>query len=504
MIETSETRRVEGIQRHPEAGRRQGGDRLAQRPRRATREGNDMNQKTKRMPDELRQFLERYPDTQHARAAAARHARHPARQARGARRVRQALQARASISAARPCCSTPRARPSTASTTAAATAIPMRSRPRCPARSRPCPGRRCRPRRCCWRWRRRGRRAVLRRSAPGAAPRREAAAGDGTDRGRRDRARVLPARSRRRARRRRRSAASRARGASRTGRSTARWRTSRTSIRSSPSSTRSAPRRTYPPARRSRNSRPASSRSTCTMSRAPSSPATTRVLLKRAVKAVARRHGMARELHGEAVRGMRRLQPARPRQPRGRDRDATCSRATSRTGRSPTRCATRSAGSPRRCRSRWRSSRRPPIPIAVTVRASFVPLDAELGRQSPRRGAADSALGRRGHAHRAPARAARTAIHISSSRRSSRASTTASRTAATPDRWSSRARSSTRRSRCRCAGKRRSTRSTPGRSCRKYLGERYHKLYATCRREECDRFHAEITDRDYEWYLRAV
>ena len=38
----------------------------------------------------------------------------------------------------------------------------------------------------------------------------------------------------------------------------------------------------------------------------------------------------------------------------------------------------------------------------------------------------------------------------------------------------------------------------------KYLGERYHKLYATCRREECDRIHSEIPDRDYEWYLRAV
>ncbi len=38
----------------------------------------------------------------------------------------------------------------------------------------------------------------------------------------------------------------------------------------------------------------------------------------------------------------------------------------------------------------------------------------------------------------------------------------------------------------------------------RYLGERYHKLYGICRREECDRFHAEITDRDYEWYLRAI
>jgi glutamine synthetase len=38
----------------------------------------------------------------------------------------------------------------------------------------------------------------------------------------------------------------------------------------------------------------------------------------------------------------------------------------------------------------------------------------------------------------------------------------------------------------------------------KYLGQRYHDLYAACRREECDRIHAEIPDRDYEWYLRAV
>ena len=38
----------------------------------------------------------------------------------------------------------------------------------------------------------------------------------------------------------------------------------------------------------------------------------------------------------------------------------------------------------------------------------------------------------------------------------------------------------------------------------RYLGEKYHKLYGTCRREEEERIHAEITDRDYEWYLRAV
>jgi glutamine synthetase len=42
-----------------------------------------------------------------------------------------------------------------------------------------------------------------------------------------------------------------------------------------------------------------------------------------------------------------------------------------------------------------------------------------------------------------------------------------------------------------------------GRVLPKYLGP-YHRIFASCRREECDRFHAEITNRDYEWYLRAV
>jgi glutamine synthetase len=43
-----------------------------------------------------------------------------------------------------------------------------------------------------------------------------------------------------------------------------------------------------------------------------------------------------------------------------------------------------------------------------------------------------------------------------------------------------------------------------GRILPKYLGEKYHRLYGTCRREEEERFHAEISDRDYDWYLRAV
>ena len=37
-----------------------------------------------------------------------------------------------------------------------------------------------------------------------------------------------------------------------------------------------------------------------------------------------------------------------------------------------------------------------------------------------------------------------------------------------------------------------------------YLGKRYHDLYATCRREESERFHSQISDRDYEWYLRVI
>ena len=38
----------------------------------------------------------------------------------------------------------------------------------------------------------------------------------------------------------------------------------------------------------------------------------------------------------------------------------------------------------------------------------------------------------------------------------------------------------------------------------KYLGEKFHRLYGICRREEEERFHSEVSDRDYDWYLRAV
>jgi glutamine synthetase len=37
-----------------------------------------------------------------------------------------------------------------------------------------------------------------------------------------------------------------------------------------------------------------------------------------------------------------------------------------------------------------------------------------------------------------------------------------------------------------------------------YFGTEYHRVFASCRREECDRIHSEISNRDFEWYLRAV
>ena len=37
-----------------------------------------------------------------------------------------------------------------------------------------------------------------------------------------------------------------------------------------------------------------------------------------------------------------------------------------------------------------------------------------------------------------------------------------------------------------------------------YLGEEFARIFAICRREESNRFQTEISNRDYEWYLRAV
>jgi glutamine synthetase len=38
----------------------------------------------------------------------------------------------------------------------------------------------------------------------------------------------------------------------------------------------------------------------------------------------------------------------------------------------------------------------------------------------------------------------------------------------------------------------------------KYLGEHYCDTFVRCRRTEAERYHNEISNRDYEWYLRAV
>ncbi len=43
-----------------------------------------------------------------------------------------------------------------------------------------------------------------------------------------------------------------------------------------------------------------------------------------------------------------------------------------------------------------------------------------------------------------------------------------------------------------------------GKTLPQYLGKTYHEVFEKCRREECDRFHSEVSERDYEWYLRAV
>ena len=43
-----------------------------------------------------------------------------------------------------------------------------------------------------------------------------------------------------------------------------------------------------------------------------------------------------------------------------------------------------------------------------------------------------------------------------------------------------------------------------GKTLPQYLGKTYHEVFEKCRREECDRFRSEVSERDYEWYLRAV
>ena len=37
-----------------------------------------------------------------------------------------------------------------------------------------------------------------------------------------------------------------------------------------------------------------------------------------------------------------------------------------------------------------------------------------------------------------------------------------------------------------------------------YLGAEFARIFALTRREESNRFQTEVSNRDYEWYLRAV
>ncbi|MFT5131914.1 MAG: glutamine synthetase, partial [Gammaproteobacteria bacterium] len=37
-----------------------------------------------------------------------------------------------------------------------------------------------------------------------------------------------------------------------------------------------------------------------------------------------------------------------------------------------------------------------------------------------------------------------------------------------------------------------------------YLGEEFCHVFEIARRSESDRFHAQISNLDYEWYLRSV
>jgi len=43
-----------------------------------------------------------------------------------------------------------------------------------------------------------------------------------------------------------------------------------------------------------------------------------------------------------------------------------------------------------------------------------------------------------------------------------------------------------------------------GRILPEYYGTEYHRVFGICRREESDKFHSEISNKDYAWYLRSM
>ena len=39
---------------------------------------------------------------------------------------------------------------------------------------------------------------------------------------------------------------------------------------------------------------------------------------------------------------------------------------------------------------------------------------------------------------------------------------------------------------------------------RDYLGARFHQMFTAIKRSEYDRYHAQVTELDYDWYLRGA
>jgi glutamine synthetase len=37
-----------------------------------------------------------------------------------------------------------------------------------------------------------------------------------------------------------------------------------------------------------------------------------------------------------------------------------------------------------------------------------------------------------------------------------------------------------------------------------YLGQEYCRVFEASRREEAERFHSQVSLKDYQWYLRAI
>jgi glutamine synthetase len=254
-----------------------------------------------------------------------------------------------------------------------------------------------------------------------------------------------------------------------------------------------------PPARRSRNS-PRAVRdqpAPCRERRARGRPRRAVEARGQGGRAQAR---LCRELHGEAIRGMGGLQHARAHQPRGCGRHEHLHRKEQ--GRAVRGHAAHAIGGLAAAMPESMAIFAPTGNATAATGRRLRAARAELGPQPPRRRAPHPGVEGGGHARRAPPGGADgnpylviaailAGVHHGITNK------------VEPGRWSRRNRSSTRRSSCRSAGQRRSTPTMRAGSCRN-TSARSSTLYGICRREEEERFHSEISDRDYEWYLRAV